>query len=84
MSEQVHIRTVVERDGEIHLVNLPVKRGQKIELHITPVQETAPSGLTAQQLLASDVIGLWQDREDINDSLDYARQLRTSAQHRGL
>jgi hypothetical protein len=29
-----------------------------------------------RQLLQSDLIGLWQDRDDILDSSVYARQLR--------
>jgi hypothetical protein len=39
-------------------------------------------GLTAQQLLASDLLGMWQDRTDIGDSVTYARQLRQQAQRR--
>jgi hypothetical protein len=27
-------------------------------------------------------VGLWADREDIGDSLEYARQLRREAEHR--
>jgi len=38
--------------------------------------------LTASQLLRSGLVGLWKDREDIEDSADYARQLREQAQRR--
>lgn len=47
--------------------------------------EAAPSAaahLTAIDLAQSDVVGLWADRTDITDSLDFARQLRSKAQHR--
>jgi|SRR5579859_1438674 len=81
MTDIIHIQATIERDGEVHLSNLPVKRGQQVELSIRLAPEAA-SGLTAQQLLASDVLGMWQDRADIDDSVTYARQLREQAQRR--
>jgi hypothetical protein len=39
--------------------------------------------LTAKELLESELIGLWKDREDIEDSVLYARHLRSQAQLRG-
>jgi hypothetical protein len=44
--------------------------------------ELGPRELTARDLLQSEVVGLWADREDINDSLTFARQLRQQAEHR--
>lgn len=41
-----------------------------------------PQQLTARALLQSEVVGLWADREDIGNSLDFARQLRHQAEHR--
>ena len=35
--------------------------------------------LTAHQLRQSDLIGLWKDRADIQDSAAYVRQLREQA-----
>ncbi len=40
--------------------------------------------MTAQDLLASDLVGMWVDREDIEDSLSYAQRLRIQAQQRDL
>ncbi len=40
------------------------------------------SRLTARQLLQSDLVGLWEDRGDIEDSSAYARQLREQVQNR--
>ena len=46
-------------------------------------QERAHSReLTARELLQSDLVGLWADRTDIDDSLLYARQLRQQAERR--
>lgn len=84
MTDHIHILTTVEQDGEIHLVNLPVKRGQVIELsmRVAPDQMPETTGLTAERLLASGLIGLWQEREGLGDSVEYARQLRERAQQR--
>ncbi|MEI6427605.1 MAG: hypothetical protein WCO45_04325 [Pseudanabaena sp. ELA607] len=35
---------------------------------------------TARQLLHSGLIGVWENRTDIKDSLTYARQLRDQSQ----
>jgi hypothetical protein len=40
--------------------------------------------LTAADLLQSDLVGLWADRSDIDDSVSFARQLRQQAEHRSL
>ena len=42
-----------------------------------PVQE-----LTARDLLQSGLVGLWADRDDMDDSLSFARQIRQEAEHR--
>jgi hypothetical protein len=39
--------------------------------------------LTARDLLQSGLVGLWADREDIKDSLEFAQRLRRQAEHRG-
>ncbi len=77
MTDIIHTQATIEQDGEVHLSNLPVKRGQQVELsiRIAVAPEAAP-GLTAEQLLASDLLGMWQDRTDIDDSVTYARHLR--------
>lgn len=56
----IHIHATVEHDGEVHLSNLPVKRGQVVELqiHFAPEQENSQPRMTAQQLADSDVTGM--------------------------
>jgi hypothetical protein len=44
--------------------------------------ESGPRELTARDLLQSEVVGLWADREEISDGLTFARQLRHQAEHR--
>ncbi len=38
--------------------------------------------LTAHALLQSEVVGMWADRDDIGDSVEFARRLRRNAEHR--
>ena len=38
--------------------------------------------LTGRALLESGLVGLWKDRTDIGDTLDYARKLRKHANKR--
>lgn len=38
--------------------------------------------LTSRKLAESELVGLWADREDIEDSAAYARHLREQAQRR--
>ena len=47
-----------------------------------PAPETEKRPLTAADLLASGLVGLWADRTDIGDSREFARRLREQAQMR--
>ncbi len=80
----LHVHKIIEKDSEIHLTNLPYKKGQQVEIIVQP-EPTEGEGrrpLTARQLLNSGLIGLWKDRTDIKDSAAYARMLREKAQRR--
>lgn len=83
--EAIRVQQVVTNDGELGLTGLPYKTGQSVEIILLP--EAAPltsgAGLTVQQFRQSGLIGLWADRDDIQDSATYARQLRAQAQQRG-
>ncbi|MBM3129339.1 MAG: hypothetical protein FJ009_12035 [Chloroflexi bacterium] len=39
--------------------------------------------MTARELAASEIVGMWADRTDIGDSAAFARTLREQAQRRG-
>jgi len=81
--EALRFQQTIQKNGELHLVNLPVVEGQQVELLLLfPSKVKRKKRLTAQQLLDSDLIGLWEDRTDIADSVVYARQLREQAQRR--
>jgi hypothetical protein len=82
--EAICLHKIVEKDGEISITGLPCKKGQHVEmiLLMEPAVVSVPPRLTARQLLSSEIIGLWKDRRDIEDSTAYARQLREEAQRR--
>jgi type III secretory pathway lipoprotein EscJ len=81
--EAIKINKIIEKDGEISLKDLPVKKGQHVEMVILLKSSGKPKKrfMTARDLLNSDLIGMWKDR-DIKDSVAYARQLREEAQTR--
>ena len=82
--EAIRIHKIVEKDGEILMTGLPYKKGQDVEIILISESSTQSKKrpLTASQILHSGLIGLWKDREDIEDSSSYARQLREQAQKR--
>jgi len=83
--EANRINTQLKTDGEIRLTGLPYKKGEQVELILLSLAEAHPPRrrtITARQLRQSDLIGLWKDRADIQDSATYARQLREQAQRR--
>ncbi len=80
--EAIRLQKAVEKDGEIFLTGLPYTKGQFIEMILLSESSTPfrRPHLTARQLLQSDLIGLWEDRDDIEDSSAYARELCKQAQ----
>jgi hypothetical protein len=77
----IHIDSVIEKDGELHLTGLPFKKGQKVEMSVSP-SETELPWLTTKELLNSGIVGIWEDRTDIGDSVEFARKLRKQAETR--
>jgi hypothetical protein len=62
-------------------VNLPPGTSAQVEHPDLPVKNDF---VTAAELLDSGVVGIWADRKDIGDSVEYARQLRQRAQQREI
>jgi hypothetical protein len=84
MMQAIRLQRTIQKSGELHLTNLSVVEGQQVELLLlftsTTNKTTSKKRLTARQLLDSSLIGMWEDRIDITDSAEYARQLREQAQ----
>jgi hypothetical protein len=86
--EAIRRQQMVKKSGEVLLRGLPVEAGQEIEVVILLLPRTAAlmgqkrPQFTAEDLLQSGLVGLWETRTDITDSTTYARQLREQAQRR--
>ena len=70
------------RDGLIYLDDdSQLPDGTRVIIVVVEEQE-AIVGLTARELAESELVGMWADRDDIEDSSAFARQLREQAQRR--
>ncbi len=72
---------------QVEVIVLPVGENEIIDKTTSWEKVSQTSGkknLTARDLLQSELIGLWADRSDIDDSLSYARQLRHQAEKREI
>ncbi len=83
--EAIRLEQVVVEDGQMVITGLPYKRGQMVEVIVLPQPQRTVlrSRLTVRQVRQSGLIGLWKDRDDIEDITVYARRLREQAQQRG-
>ena len=83
--ETIRVQQVITEDGKVSITGLPYKKGQFLEVILLPqpLRTVIRSRLTVRQLRRSGLIGLWKDRDDLGDSVTYARQLREQAQRRG-
>jgi len=82
--EAIRLHKLVEKDGQIMVKNLLFKKGQYIEMIVLIESNDKSSDriLTARKLRTSSLIGIWKDRDDITNSIEYARELRDMAQSR--
>lgn len=82
--EAIKLNTIIKKDGEISIKGVPFKKGQDIEMII--LIDSNNNGnkkfSTVNTLLKSDIIGIWQNRNDITDSSDFASKLRDKSQNR--
>jgi hypothetical protein len=76
-------KVVIPEDHQLRLsVPEDVPPGPaEIVLVIVP-EPTPGKGLTAAELLRSPLFGIWKDRTDMTDSVEYARKLRARAEQR--
>jgi len=69
---------IVNDKGELQLEVPPNLPPGPVEVEIRP--ENVPS-ISTEHILASEFVGMWADRNDMGDSVEYARQLRQRASH---
>jgi hypothetical protein len=83
MTLAVRTKTIVQPGGVVEVRSPELTPGASAEV-IVLVDAPAPQRvMTAASLLESGLVGLWEDRTDIGDSVAFARQLRRRAERRG-
>lgn len=77
----VIVRGTITPDGKLEL-ELPAElQPGQVEVEI---RQPEVEGVRLKDLLTSGLVGLWADRDDIDDTVDYARSLRRRASRRDL
>lgn len=76
-------KVTIKRGGVINLRSQSLKEGEIAEVIVLVESVEKTTRKTAADLLASDLTGIWADREDLGDSLEFARSLRRQAEQRG-
>jgi hypothetical protein len=73
-------------DGKVFIPDEPVDlpKDQPVDLNFQPVPAPSRKMGTTRDLLESGLVGIWADRTDITDSLEYARELRRKAERREI
>ena len=70
-------KTVVAHEGRLVLEDEAFLEGESFEVVAQPstVPKFGKTG-TIGDLLRSEAVGMWADRDDVGDSVEYARKLR--------
>ncbi len=77
--DRIILKGVVTPDHQLELDLPPDLPPGPVEVEI---RQRRIDGVTLGQLLESGLVGLWKDRTDIDDSIEFARRLRQRASRR--
>ena len=77
----VIVHGIITPEGKLELDLPDTLQPGAVEVEIRQIES---EGVTLQSLLDSGLVGLWADRDDITDSVDFARSLRHRASRRDL
>jgi hypothetical protein len=73
----------VQQGGVINLRSRNLKAGTTAEVIVLVEADKVPEkAMTADDLLKSGLVGMWADRKDIGDSIEYARTLRSQSRRK--
>ena len=76
----VIVKGNITENGQLELDTLLNMESGPVEVEIRPV---AIEGITLGEILDLGLVGIWADRDDIGDSVEFARELRREASRRG-
>jgi hypothetical protein len=77
-------KVTIKSGGLVSLRSSKLKAGTQAEVIVLvdPAKTPVEKSLTGADLLKSGLVGMWVDRKDIDDSLEFARELRKKAEKR--
>lgn len=77
-------QVTIKSGGLVTLRSRKLKAGTKAEVIVLvePAEASAEKSMTGADLLKSGLAGMWAERKDLGDSLEFARQLRQKAEKR--
>lgn len=84
MMTTIRQQAIVQTNGTIEIHSTEFTPGQAVDVIVIVETATLPQRprLTGHQLLESGMVGMWEAREDLGDSVVFARQQREQAQRR--
>ena len=62
------------------LRQVPVERWVEVLDYLDSLREVGPQIHTMADLLGSELVGMWADRDDLGDGREFARMLRNQAE----
>ncbi len=77
--QPIVLKGIITEDGRLELELPPDLPPGPVEVEI---RGQDVRGITGQEILDSEFLGMWADRKDITDSVEFARELRRRAQQR--
>jgi hypothetical protein len=81
MTLAVRTKTIVQPGGVVEVRSPELTPGASAEVIVLVEAPTSQRVMTAASLLESGLVGLWENRADIGDSAEFARQLRRRTEH---
>jgi hypothetical protein len=78
----VTLKVVISVDRHLHLVVPEDIPPGPAEVVVHAPEATVTKHLTAGDLLRSPLFGIWKDRTDMGDSVEFARKLLAEAERR--
>ena len=82
MTLAVRTKTIVQPGGVVEVRSPELTPGASAEVIVLVDAPASQRVMTAASLLESGLVGLWENRADIVDSAEFARQLRRRAERR--
>jgi hypothetical protein len=82
MIKTINLNAEIPLSRELHITLPPDVPVGPAEIAVTVLSPSDPHGRTLADFARSEFFGMWRDREDLKDSFDFARMLRSEGWRR--